>query len=120
MAAGLLMALPGSTSGARSASGRVAGPAESTGAHALRVRARIASVTILPHANARGTTGTLDARSQGRQGRAERHPMKRILVGLDGSPRAPGVLATATEIARAQGARLILLRSVGLPPDVPQ
>jgi nucleotide-binding universal stress UspA family protein len=46
--------------------------------------------------------------------------MKRILVGLDGSPRAAGVLAAATAIARAQGAELVLLRSVGLPPDVPQ
>lgn len=46
--------------------------------------------------------------------------MKRILVGLDGSPRAPGVLATALTIARAQGARIHLVRSVGLPPDVPQ
>jgi nucleotide-binding universal stress UspA family protein len=46
--------------------------------------------------------------------------MKRILVGLDGSPRAPGVLATAINIARAQGARVVLLRSVGLPADVPQ
>ncbi len=46
--------------------------------------------------------------------------MKRILVGLDGSPRAEGVLATATRIARAQGAKLTLVRAVGLPPDVPQ
>ena len=46
--------------------------------------------------------------------------MKRILVGLDGSPRAAGVLATATTIARAQGARLTLVRAVGLPPEVPQ
>lgn len=46
--------------------------------------------------------------------------MKRILVGLDGSPRAHGVLATAATIARAQGAKLVLVRSVGLPPDVPQ
>ncbi|HEY3820291.1 MAG TPA: universal stress protein [Polyangiaceae bacterium] len=46
--------------------------------------------------------------------------MKRILVGLDGSPRAPLVLATAITIARAQGARVVLLRTVGLPPDVPQ
>jgi nucleotide-binding universal stress UspA family protein len=46
--------------------------------------------------------------------------MKRILVGLDGSPRAPGVLSTALTIARAQGAKVFLLRSVGLPPDVPQ
>ncbi len=46
--------------------------------------------------------------------------MKRIVVGLDGSPRAPDVLAAATMVARAQGARLVLLRSVGLPADVPQ
>jgi nucleotide-binding universal stress UspA family protein len=46
--------------------------------------------------------------------------MRRILVGLDGSPRAPGVLAAAIAIARAQGAQLTLMRSVGLPPDVPQ
>jgi nucleotide-binding universal stress UspA family protein len=49
-----------------------------------------------------------------------RRTMKRILVGLDGSPRAPRVLATAVALARAQGAELTLLRSVGLPPDVPQ
>lgn len=46
--------------------------------------------------------------------------MKRILVGLDGSPRAPGVLAAAVAIGRAQGARVVLLRAVGLPKDVPQ
>jgi nucleotide-binding universal stress UspA family protein len=46
--------------------------------------------------------------------------MKLILVGLDGSPRAPGVLSAATNIARANGAKLILLRSVGLPPEVPE
>jgi nucleotide-binding universal stress UspA family protein len=46
--------------------------------------------------------------------------MKQILVGLDGSARAAGVLAMALKLARAQGAKLTLLRSVGLPPDVPQ
>jgi len=46
--------------------------------------------------------------------------MKLILVGLDGSKRALVVLTTAMRIARAQGAKLILLRGVGLPPDVPQ
>ncbi len=46
--------------------------------------------------------------------------MKRIVVGLDGSPRAPSVLASAVTIARAQGAKVTLVRSVGLPPDVPQ
>ena len=46
--------------------------------------------------------------------------MKGILVGLDGSTRAAGVLAAATRIARAQEAKLTLLRAVGLPPDIPQ
>jgi universal stress protein F len=46
--------------------------------------------------------------------------MKRILVGIDGSPRAPAVLAAAEKIARAQGGKLTLIRTVGLPPDVPQ
>ena len=46
--------------------------------------------------------------------------MKRIVVGLDGSLRAPGVLASAVSIAKAQGGKLTLLRSVGLPPDLPQ
>ncbi len=46
--------------------------------------------------------------------------MKRILVGLDGSARSPAVLDAALAIAVAQGARLTLLRSIGLPPDVPQ
>ena len=46
--------------------------------------------------------------------------MKQILVGLDGSPRAASVLAMALKMARAQGAKVTLLRSVGLPPDVPQ
>jgi len=46
--------------------------------------------------------------------------MKHILVGLDGSPRAADVLAVAVTVGRAQGARLVLLRSVGLPAEVPQ
>jgi nucleotide-binding universal stress UspA family protein len=46
--------------------------------------------------------------------------MKRILVGLDGSPRAPAVLEAAVKLAKSQGARVVLLRGVGLPPDVPQ
>jgi nucleotide-binding universal stress UspA family protein len=46
--------------------------------------------------------------------------MKRILVGIDGSKRAAAVLAAASRIAREQGAKVILLRTVGLPPDVPQ
>jgi nucleotide-binding universal stress UspA family protein len=46
--------------------------------------------------------------------------MKRILVGLDGSPRAPGVLSAAATLARADAGRLVLVRAVGLPADVPQ
>jgi nucleotide-binding universal stress UspA family protein len=46
--------------------------------------------------------------------------MRCVLVGLDGSSRAPGVLAAAIAIARAQGARLTLVRAVGVPPEVPQ
>jgi nucleotide-binding universal stress UspA family protein len=46
--------------------------------------------------------------------------VKRILVCLDGSPRAPGVLAAAIGLARGSEANLLLFRSVGLPPDVPQ
>ena len=43
-----------------------------------------------------------------------------ILVALDGSARAPAVLAKAIAVASAQGERLVLLRSIGLPADVPQ
>jgi nucleotide-binding universal stress UspA family protein len=46
--------------------------------------------------------------------------MKQILVALDGSPRAPGVLAQAIATAQVRGARLVLMRSIGLPADVPQ
>src|SRR5207249_4634579 len=43
--------------------------------------------------------------------------MKRLLVGLDGSPRAQGVLTAAVALARRTGARLVLFRAVGLPHD---
>lgn len=46
--------------------------------------------------------------------------MKRILVCLDASPRAPQVLETAADLARRTGARMSLLRTVGLPPEVDQ
>lgn len=46
--------------------------------------------------------------------------MKTILVGLDGSPRAPAVLTVAVNIARSNRAKLTLLRAVGLPPEIPQ
>ena len=45
--------------------------------------------------------------------------MDRILVGLDASPRADGVLKTAMEIARRAGGKLILFRAVGIPVEVP-
>jgi nucleotide-binding universal stress UspA family protein len=44
--------------------------------------------------------------------------MKKILVGLDGSVRADSVLAYAIAIARASGAKLVLFRSFGIPPDM--
>ena len=46
--------------------------------------------------------------------------MKRILVCLDASPRAAFVLETATNLAQKTGAKLVLLRSVGLPAEIDQ
>jgi nucleotide-binding universal stress UspA family protein len=46
--------------------------------------------------------------------------MKRILVCLDASPRANSVLQTATDLAQRTGAKLVLLRSVGLPAEIDQ
>ena len=45
--------------------------------------------------------------------------MDRILVGLDGSPRSPGVLDAAAELARRTGGKLILFRAVGVPHEIP-
>jgi nucleotide-binding universal stress UspA family protein len=45
--------------------------------------------------------------------------VKRLLVALDGSPLATQVLATATRVAGANGAKLVLYRAVGLVPDMP-
>lgn len=42
-----------------------------------------------------------------------------ILVGLDGSDRAPGVLNAAIEFARRSERKLVLFRSFGLPPEMP-
>ena len=42
-----------------------------------------------------------------------------VLVALDASARAPGVLAAATEIAARFDARLILYRAITVPPDFP-
>lgn len=46
--------------------------------------------------------------------------MHTILAALDGSPRSKAVLAEAVSTATAHGARLVLLRAIGLPADVPQ
>lgn len=46
--------------------------------------------------------------------------MKRILVALDSSPRAPAVLAAAAELAELTGAKLVLYRAVGVSPDMPK
>ena len=43
----------------------------------------------------------------------------KILVCLDSSPRAPGVLAAATELAEAFDAKMILYRAVVVPPEFP-
>jgi universal stress protein F len=45
--------------------------------------------------------------------------MSLIVVGLDSSPRAVGVLVRAAKLASATGAKLLVLRSVGLPTDLP-
>ncbi|MBX3185857.1 MAG: universal stress protein [Labilithrix sp.] len=44
--------------------------------------------------------------------------MKRILVCLDASARASFVLQTAADLARRASAKLHLLRTVGLPPEI--
>jgi universal stress protein F len=45
--------------------------------------------------------------------------MKKILVGLDGSPRSPHVLDTAVDLAQLTGATVYLYRAVGLPSELP-
>lgn len=43
-----------------------------------------------------------------------------LLVALDASPRKDQVLDRAIELSRALGASLVLLRAVGLPPELPR
>ena len=43
----------------------------------------------------------------------------KLLVALDGSARAPGVLAAALEIATRFGATMIPFRALTIPPDFP-
>lgn len=45
--------------------------------------------------------------------------MKKILVGLDSSPRAGLILETAVSLAQRFDAKLILVHSVGIPIDFP-
>lgn len=45
--------------------------------------------------------------------------VRKILVGLDGSPRQPLVLEHAVMLAKATGARLDLCRAMAVPLDVP-
>ncbi|CAN5871629.1 hypothetical protein BH11MYX2_BH11MYX2_08560 [soil metagenome] len=46
--------------------------------------------------------------------------MKRIFVALDGSDRAPTVLAVAVRLADLTDAKLVVFRACGLPPDMPK
>jgi nucleotide-binding universal stress UspA family protein len=46
--------------------------------------------------------------------------MRKILVAVDGSAREPVVLAAASELARQVGAKLVLLRAITLPMELPQ
>ena len=46
--------------------------------------------------------------------------MKRILVALDGSARAPHVLAGALRMAELTDAKLIAYRAVGVAPEMPR
>jgi nucleotide-binding universal stress UspA family protein len=45
-------------------------------------------------------------------------PIRKILVALDGSERAPFVLRAALELAETAHAKLVLFRAVGLPIDL--
>lgn len=46
--------------------------------------------------------------------------MKRILVALDSSARAPIVLAAALRLAELANAQLVVYRAIGIPPDMPR
>ncbi len=45
--------------------------------------------------------------------------MDRILVGLDASPRAAGVLQNAVDLARRGNGKVLLFRAVGIPVGIP-
>ncbi len=46
--------------------------------------------------------------------------MKRILVAVDASPRGSLVLNASVTMAKLTSAKLVLLRAVGLPPELPR
>ena len=46
--------------------------------------------------------------------------MRRLLVALDGSKRAPLVLEAAAQLAQLSGARLVLFRAIGIPLELPR
>jgi nucleotide-binding universal stress UspA family protein len=46
--------------------------------------------------------------------------VKRILVALDASPRAPAVLAAAARLADLVGGKLVAYRAITVPPDLPR
>jgi nucleotide-binding universal stress UspA family protein len=46
--------------------------------------------------------------------------MKRILVALDNSPRAPAVLAAAARLAEHTDTKLVLYRAIGVPAELPR
>lgn len=45
--------------------------------------------------------------------------IRKILVGLDSSPRASHVLEAAVSLAQRFGAKLVLVNSIGIPFDFP-
>ncbi len=45
--------------------------------------------------------------------------MKRLLVALDGSERAPRVLEAAARLAALASAQLVLYRAINIPPELP-
>ena len=59
------------------------------------------------------------ARDDGGTERVMRVEMNTFLVALDASPRAPMVLDAAIALARPLGAKLVLYRSVSIPPEIP-
>lgn len=46
--------------------------------------------------------------------------MKRILVAIDSSTRAPIVLAAALRLSELANAKLVVFRAIGVPPDMPR